>query len=193
MQNWQATLASQFANSPAIVSLLDSFNTAVDPSADIDRFFTLVRSIDTAQGAGLDVWGRILGVTRVLELPGTAVGPFFGFNGQGAQAKNFGASPFFPGQPPASSYALSDDAYRTLLLVKARSNISERSIPALNNALKVLFPANTGRVVDNLDMTCWFLFAPILTPLQVAILKQSGVLPGPSGVTVLIRDPSGFR
>lgn len=199
MQNWPATVASQFANSPRLLALVSSFNDAIDPGADIDLFFNAVWNIDTAQGRGLDTWGRILGVTRVLSLPGNATGPFFGFNGQGTQATSFanaaqhGIAPFYAGPPPGTSYALSDDAFRTLLLVKALSNISSRSIPALNNALKVLFPGNSGRINDIGNMTCWYDFAPALTDLQVAILKQSGVLPGPSGVRVLIHDPSGFR
>jgi hypothetical protein len=67
MENVSQTIISQFGNSPTILALIESFNAAVDPSADIDAFLTHVWQVDTAQGVFLDnVWGRIVGVTRTI-------------------------------------------------------------------------------------------------------------------------------
>lgn len=69
MQNYLQTVISQFGNSPTILAMIDTFNQAVDPSADIDNFVTWVWQVSTAQGFGLDIWGRIVGVSRTI--PGT--------------------------------------------------------------------------------------------------------------------------
>lgn len=70
MQNWRDTLLSQFANSPRIIALIDAANSAIDPSTDIDSFYEKVFNVETAEGAGLDIWGRIVGVSR--SFPGLA-------------------------------------------------------------------------------------------------------------------------
>lgn len=67
MTNWMSTIVSQYANSPTIIALIDSFNAAVDPGADLDNFLTHVWQVDTADGVFLDnVWGRIVGVSRTI-------------------------------------------------------------------------------------------------------------------------------
>jgi len=66
MNNYTDTIASQYGNSPTILSLIESFNAAVDPSLDVDNFMTHVWQVSTAQGFGLDIWGRIVGVSRII-------------------------------------------------------------------------------------------------------------------------------
>lgn len=66
MINYTDTSASQYGNSPTILSLIESFNAAVDPSPDIDNFMTHVWQVVSAQGFGLDIWGRIVGVSRII-------------------------------------------------------------------------------------------------------------------------------
>jgi hypothetical protein len=67
MTNWMQTVISQYGTSPTIIALIDSFNAAVDPGADLDNFLTHVWQVDTADGVFLDnVWGRIVGVTRTI-------------------------------------------------------------------------------------------------------------------------------
>ena len=66
MENVLQTVISQYGNSPTILALIESFNAAVDPTADIDNFLTHVWQVDTAQGFGLDIWGRVVGVSRII-------------------------------------------------------------------------------------------------------------------------------
>ena len=66
------TVISQYANSPVLLALLRRLNTALDQAANIEQFYTLVWDLRTAVGYGLDVWGRIVGVNRVLRVPTTA-------------------------------------------------------------------------------------------------------------------------
>src|SRR5258706_11893568 len=109
MDNWLSTVISQYGNSPRLLALIEKFNEAIDPSTDIDAFFANVWDIDTASGYGLDVWGRIVGVTRSLSLPSIA-GITFGFSEAGAaSAVGFGQAPFAGGILLSSNFDLADD------------------------------------------------------------------------------------
>lgn len=170
------TVLSQYANSPVLLSLIRSFSDWLDPASRFDAFFSLVWNIDTAQGWGLDVWGRILGVSRVLQVP---AGEFLGFEQQD-EAQSFGHGIFYRGANSTNNAVLTDAAYRDLLLAKAALNITNSSIPAINQILLNLF--GDGYVRDNLDMTIDYVFSQPLSPVQTAIIYQSGVLPRPAGV-----------
>lgn len=177
------TVLSQYANSPIITALVDMFAQWLDPQERFDRFYSLIWDIDTAQGYGLDVWGRILGVGRVLQVP---VGEYLGFE-QDAQAKPFGFGIFYSGSRLTNNVALTDEAYRTLLLAKAALNITNASAPAINTILLNLF--GQGYVRDNRDMTITYVFSEALTPVETAIVFQSGVLPKPCGVSFDVEQP----
>jgi len=66
MNNYEQTVISQYGNSDAILALIGSFNDAVDPSSDIDNFYVHIWDVATATGFGLDIWGRIVGVSRTI-------------------------------------------------------------------------------------------------------------------------------
>lgn len=192
MQNYLQTVINQYGNSPRLLAIIGSFNDAINAQALTDSFFNNLWNIDTAQGYGLDVWGRIVGVGRVLLVPpGGPVPEQFSFN-EMADATGDPWDVFYAGPPAAQSYPLTDDAYRTLILVKALSNISDRSIASLNRALTLLFPGRGNAwVSDGLDMTITFHFRFVLTAVEIAILKQSGALPGPTGTRTKFEDNTG--
>lgn len=175
------TIQSEYANSPTINQLIASLNGYINPTQDFDEFFDAIWNIETAQGIGLDIWGRIVGVGRVLNI---AAGNYFGFSGpSGPSGDPYNVSPFYSGQPTTSNYALSDDGFRTLILAKAASNITDGSIPSINAILLMLFPGRGNcYVVDNADMTMVYHFNFALTPVEAAIVSQSGVLPKPAGI-----------
>lgn len=75
MQNWPQTVQSQYTSSPNLTRLLSSINDWISPDANFEAFYGLIWNVDTAQSYGLDVWGRIVGVTRVISLSATN---FFG-------------------------------------------------------------------------------------------------------------------
>ena len=66
MNDVSQTIISQYGNSPAILGLINAMNAAIDPSVDIDNFYAYVWDVATAQGFGLDIWGRIVGVSRTV-------------------------------------------------------------------------------------------------------------------------------
>lgn len=184
--NYEDTILSQFANSPVILSLIESFSAAVDPSPNIDAFYDLIWNVDTAEGYGLDVWGRIVGVSRVLQL---SAGQWLGFEeaGDGTVETPFNQAPFYNGAATTTNYALTDEAYLQLILAKAYANICNGSIPSINQILMTLF-GSSGECwcTDGQNMTMAYTFEFELSPVQFAIVSQSGVLPRPSGVALNI-------
>ena len=177
------TVLAQYANSPILTTLITNMFAYFDPTANLDAFFDDIWNVDTAVGYGLDVWGRIVGVTRNLSVVTGA--KFFGFDEAGTiSADPFNQSPFFSGQQLTSSFSLTDNSFRTLILAKAISNISDGSIPSINALLRSLFP-NRGDcyVLDNGGMSLTYRFKFILSPSELAIVSQSGVLPKSTGVS----------
>jgi hypothetical protein len=192
MQNPQQTIISQYASAPVMTALIESFNAAVDPSPSITLFFNNLWNVQTAQGYGLDVWGRIVGVTRILTV---ASGAYFGYTGpgtDGASGTPYNVAVYNPGASGTQNVVLSDKAFRTLIYAKAMANISNGSIPSINAILMVLF-ATGGTSADPLTqpaayctddggMQMTYTFSFPLTNVQIAIVETSGVLPRPSGV-----------
>jgi hypothetical protein len=190
MQNVEQTILSQFANSPTLTQLIANMNAYIDPRADLLAFYDNVWNIDTAQGFGLDIWGRIVGISRVIPIPGTTGS--FGFDNADTPPdwQNFGSindpgagGPFYSGEVSTGSFTLNDDAYRTLILAKALANIAATTAPGMNQLVQNLFPGR-GRAytIDNRDMSMTYVFEFSLSSIEFAILSFSGVLPHPGGV-----------
>lgn len=176
MRNIEDTILSQYANSPALMSLIDSMNQYFSPDADLDAFYAAVWDVldddATLNSYGLDVWGRIVGVSRNLNIPTSITNP--------------GGFTYTPG-----TYVLDDSSFRTLILIKALANITTCTAPSLNALLTKLF-ASRGRcyVRDAGAMTMTFTFEFYLLPYEYAIVAISGVIPHPAGVLVSIQQIS---
>ena len=140
MQNVEQTILSQYANSPTLVQLVKNMDGYIDPSADIDAFYNLIWNVDTAVGMGLDIWGKIVGLEngRKLIIPTTEVN--FGFVEAGAtSAEPFDQGVFYSGTPGTQTYVLQDAPFKVLILAKAMANITDCSIPSINQLLRNLF------------------------------------------------------
>ncbi len=179
------TVISQYANSSIITQLIGNFFQYIDPTSNLASFFDLMWNVDTAQGYGLDVWGRIVGVIRTINLPNA--GRYLGFEEQSVTIDPFNQSPFYAGVPLTTSYQLSDDAFRILIYAKALANISNGSIPSINQLLLNLFPGRGNcYVTDGLNMSMTYTFTFALTSTEVAIITQSGILPKSTGVSATV-------
>jgi hypothetical protein len=190
----EATVLSQYANSPTISELICAFKEWFDPTANIQGFYNTIWNINSAVGFGLDIWGRILGVSRVIPIPGSSGAFGFANSDSPPDWQNFGGGPFFAGEISGGSYKLLDPAYLTLLLTKALANICTTTAPALNAIVQNLFPGQ-GRcyVLDPGGMRMTYVFEFPLSPIDYAILAYSGVLPHPAGVlTNVVVIPAGF-
>jgi hypothetical protein len=189
----EQTILAQYGNSATIVQLVRNMNAYIDPQADIDNFYNFVFNVNTAQGFGLDIWGRIINVSRQLTISAAVAN--FGFK-EGVNYQPFGQAPLYAGAPATSSYLLSDSAYRTLILVKALANISACTARSLNQLLQNLFKGR-GRcyVSDTGGMQMRFTFEFALLPYEISILTQSGAVPRPAAVSAKILQvdiPSTF-
>lgn len=195
------TAISQYANSPIIQQLLTNMAAYIDPRKNLLEFYNTIWNVDTANDAGLKIWGRIVGIARVIPIPGTS--GKFGFNNSDVPPdwQNFrnqfsggGGGPFYAGQIGTGGFSLDTESYRTLILVKALANIVSTDAPSLNSLVRNLFP-NRGRAytIDRGNMAMSYIFEFALTPIEFAILSFSGVLPHPAGVLVNVIVIQGGR
>lgn len=184
MLDVEKTIISQYGNSATITALILGMNEHIDPRADIDSFFDFVWNVETANGMGLDIWGRIVNISREL----TIAQPFenFGFKQGLPGARSFNDAPFYNSIPPVSeTYRLGNEAYRRLILVKALANISATNSPSLNRLLQNLFGDRGRCYVNDLGgMKMRYTFEFELSPLDLAIVANSGAMPRPAGVEV---------
>lgn len=171
-----ATVQSQYAASPTIVALVDGFADKILPGTDIKLFFQEVFDIMSARGVGLDIWGRILGIGRVLQVGDDQV---FGFSGSGLQPFDQGN---FYERGVTQAYALTDPAYRDLLLIKALANISSADAATVNALLDKLFPGQKAYVIETGVMSVRFVFEFFLQPYQRTIFSTPGLLTRGAGV-----------
>jgi len=188
MHDVQQTIISQYGTSAIISQLVQNMNQYFDQSTNWENFYNFVWNVNTAQGFGLDIWGTIVGVSRLLHVPNS--GLTFGFQDSSSPSDvtPFNVGPFnSTGSVSTQTYLLPDAGYRTLILTKALSNISAMSAPAINQLLQNLFPGlGNAYVIDNQNMSMTFYFAFPLTTVQEAIISQSGVLAHPAGVQLNI-------
>jgi hypothetical protein len=187
--DWTQTLYSEYANSPVVTQWLDFFSQWIDANESVDMFYDDLWNIDTAQGYGLDVLGRIVRVDRVIQIVPTQY-LWFEEADETTYGNTFGNSIWYGGEPiGTSSYALSDDAFRQLILAKAAANIWDGSIPGLNRVLTQLFPGQVCYCTDGGNLTMTYTFTFPLNPVQQSIVTTTGVLPRPAGVAVTIVQP----
>ena len=180
------TVMKQFSNSATLLALLDDFDQWVDLTQFTSDFLAYVWDISTAQGFGLDIWGRILGQSRYLQVQQTP-GDNFGFNinsTPGTQWQPWSQAPFYGGAAAGTvSFPLQDQYYRQLLLVKAAANIATCDCPSINALMRAMF-GNRGRCYVGYDsahpMHIGYHFEFFPTPVEKSII-QSGLFPQPAG------------
>ncbi len=169
------TLQSQYSASPNIKALTASFEELV-PRAEIELYYEKIFNIYTAQGIGLDIWGRILGIGRLIQAQKDS---FFGFNG--SDLFGFDQMPFVH-EDLTEFYEMPDYAYRKYLLItKAFSNISDSTAPVLNYVLGQIFEGQKAYVINTGVMQIRFVFDFFPDGLDLNIFKL-GLLNRGAGV-----------
>lgn len=185
MENYRQTLLSQYAQSPALTTLIDDFNQWLDPGADIDNFYNVVWNVKTAVGFGLDIWGRIVNIPRQITI--TPLPLYLGFEEGLPGSHPFNQQPFYSGTPTSNVYLLSDDAYRVLIMTKALANISSFTAPSVNALLRYLFAGRGSCYVLELSpMQIEYVFNFPLESWEASVLLQPSLMPRPAGVGVTI-------
>lgn len=172
---------SQYAASPRILSLLVRKAALLDPGKDLMLWHEGMFNPKTAEGVGLDIWGRIVGIGRKLWIENT---DFFGFHGQ--NLKGFDQAPFWIQSLASGQMDLSDEAYRFLIFYKAAANIGESTMLAVNSLLNALFAETRNQgscyVLETGPMHIMAIFNFYLTSYELALLQQYGLLDRPAGV-----------
>ena len=191
MDNVAETILTQYAASPKLLSLIDTFNDAVSPGLQLDSFYDLVWNIETAETYGLNVWGKIVNVSRRLT-----VNDDFNYLGFSealidvptlTDPKPFNQAPFYSGKTSTGTVELSDPMYRKLIMMKAMANITDCTIPNINRMLVYMF-GDSGRAYIRNDggMLMSYVFEFKLSVAELGIVQSSDALPYPPGVTVQI-------
>lgn len=182
------TIISQYGNSNVITTLIGSFQQWTDQTTNYQNLYDLIWNVATAQGYGLDVWGRIVGVVRTVGVIGL---PYWGFQEQNPTTWTFNQGIFYSGTISAPQYYLTDSSFRQLIFAKAMSNISNGSAQSINAILRAMFPGRGNTwVSDNLNMTITYNFSFFLSALELGLVT-SGVLPKPSGVAYSVLEGAG--
>lgn len=164
------TIQSQYSASPIIKALVLGFDYNVSPLEDIALFYRSIFDVDTAEGVGLDVWGRIVGVGRDIQVDSQ---DYLGFYGQ--LLDPFDVSPFFDGATASDNYSMADPAYRRLIMWKALANISTADAASLNNLTSILLDGRKTYVLETGVMKIRLVIESELEPYQRAIFRQYGL------------------
>lgn len=184
MRGYERAIQSQYAASPVINALAQSFYTLIDPTPDIQLFYDRAFNIDTAQGWGLDVWGRIVAIER--KLGDVAVeSQYWGFqplNGAiNDRLGTFEEAPYFS-DSLTQSFILEDNAYRLLIKTKAIANISTGSLGDLNRIMYELIPDKEIYILHTGTMHLRILVRGHLASFQALLLNRGDLPPMPAGV-----------
>ena len=183
----------QYAASPRIKQLI-TYNTEYFSASWVDEFYNVVWNVDTAQGFGLDIWGRIVAIEDGRYLRVT-VGDYVGFSTptENQSWRTFGFGTLYPGATETDVFKLADPAFRTLILTKALANISDSTMSSLNGVLKNLFPGRGRCWVNDLQgMAIRYVFEFPLESWERSVLSKD-TLPRPGGVlATVLTAPDGL-
>ena len=183
------TLISQYANSPVICRLIRRFDDCIDPRTAQQRFYDNLWNVSTSPGFRLEVCGAVFGTEREIMI--SAQDEYIGF-AQGFTP--FGSGVWSTGEGLERRYRLDDDTYRRVIMLKAMSNIIYATAPHINRLLREMF-GTRGRAyfVKNGTMAARYVFEFYLLPVERAIIRQSDLLPRPSGVLLDFYEPEADK
>lgn len=189
---WEESIYRQYSGRERVMNLIDTFDQAVNMDSFTDSFIKEVWDVLSCGTYGLDVWGSIVNVSRYVQAEISTNS--FGFSEANSGDPNdypspFNEAPFYAGVQETTTVRLADDAYRTLILAKAFSNISIATIKEVNKFLTMLFKGR-GRAFcsDFGDMRMGIVCEFALEPYEDSILKNYEVMPIPQGVLVTSRQ-----
>ena len=108
------TVQSQYATSKRMRAVIDAFWQAINPKSDIDLLYRKLVNPRTAEGWGLDVWGRIVAIGRSFLAVDDDT-PYFGFDPpegvKNERLNSFNNAPFY--KAIYGKVELADTMYRT--------------------------------------------------------------------------------
>lgn len=170
------TVQSQYAASPRILALAAQYWQLLDPTPSADLMISKMIDPTTAEGYGLDVWGRIVGIKRAL-IP--VSGDYLAFappaNVTNPEGDSWDNAPF---NPVGSTGAAPDAVYRIYVFVKAMLNIGNGSLAELNRFFSLLYPDSGIKIIHSGTMIIRVLdFSARLTAADILALRTLDWVP----------------
>lgn len=170
------------------------FNQAMEIQESKKELMQL-RSIDTAEGAQLDIIGEIVGQPRTLI--NVDLLSFFGFLGHW-NADSYGdlndagvGGVWWDGEAPTTgNITLNDDLYRILIKAKIAKNVTRATPEDVMSFANFIFSTSGSTIVDEGEAKFRLLIGRVLTRQEVGLLRyinktagyESKLLPKPIGV-----------
>lgn len=139
----RATVQSQYSASPRILFLAEYYWSMLDPTESINLMLKKMIDPVTAEGSGLDAWGRIVGIKRALV---PTVGEYLAFDPADLNNELGDSFNNAPWNPLLASGMAPDAVYRMYVFVKAMLNIGNGSLADLNRYFSLLYE-NSGITV----------------------------------------------
>ena len=189
------TVQSQYATSKRMRAVIDAFWQAINPKSDIDLLYKKLVNPRTAEGYGLDVWGRIVAIGRSYLAVDDDT-PYFGFDPpegvKNERLNSFGNAPFY--KTIYGKVELADPMFRTYVFLKALINISNSSLAGLNRMVKLLFPDADIQILHTGTMVLRVLILSPLSESDKAALDNLPWLPAGVGLEMyqVITPTFGF-
>ena len=189
------TVQSQYATSKRMRAVIDAFWQAINPKSDIDLLYRKLVNPRTAEGVGLDIWGRIVAIGRSYLAVDDDT-PYFGFDPpegvKNERLNSFGNAPFY--KQVMGKVRLADTMYRTYVFLKALINISNSSLASLNQAVKLLFPDADIQILHTGTMVLRVLVLSPLSESDKAALDNLSWIPAGVGLEMyqVITPTFGF-
>jgi len=173
---------AQYRNKPKAVAWYKITRSLGTQLADVAQAVRVMYNIDSAQGAQLDIIGRIV------VIPRNYVGYVALNPGMFASAANnpgeFGdESAMFSALSIDQDSQMSDDLYRLVIKSKIVKNNSAATIEDILTGMNFLLPnAEVLRVTDDEDMSFSVEFYGNITELERWALLNASLVPKPQGV-----------
>lgn len=185
------TVQSQYAASPRILALAAQYWDTLNPTSSFDLMIAKMIDPSTAEGYGLDVWGRIVGIKRAL-IP--VASDYLAFappaNVTNPAGDSWDNAPFNPVN--SAGYA-SDPIYRTYVYVKAMLNIGNGSLADLNRYFSLLYPDSGIKIIHSGTMIIRVLdFSVRLTAADILALRTLDWVPLGVGWQLWQGEPDCF-
>ena len=177
------TVQSQYATSKRMRAVIDAFWQAINPKSDIDLLYKKLVNPRTAEGYGLDVWGRIVAIGRSYLAVDDDT-PYFGFDPpegvKNERLNSFNNAPFY--KTIYGKVRLADPMFRTYVFLKALINISNSSLAGLNRMVRLLFPDADIQILHTGTMVLRVLILSPLSESDKAALDNLPWLPAGVGL-----------
>ena len=184
------TILRQYNSSTTIINEANLHWQAISPSQFIDDFYTNIFDISTANTFGLNIWGKIVNLSRTMDYSDSNL--YFGFREAQLEVETstdpqpFSAYPFYdPSVNSSGRIVLTDDYYRKAIMMKAMANITDCTVPSMNRMLMYMFSDSGNAWVTHdgqREMSYRFDFTP--NTAELAIIQNGDILPKPAGCVV---------